>query len=455
MNPALTAQLQSFLPADRVIDAPAEVDRLSKDFYWYSPVLKRQLEDKRGDVVVQPKSLDELKATLRFAYAHHVPVTVRGAGTGNYGQCIPVQGGILLDLGGLDRIVAITPEGTVICEPGARLGAIETAARKEGWELRCYPSTWQKASMGGFLAGGSGGIGSISYGPLRETGTVRRITLLTMEPEPRLVSLTGQDIFKSLHAWGTTGVIVEVEVALAPKENWAQLAVAFDTFEKCFDFTEAIARNDVFRKRLVTCFEWPIPQWFAPLQKWVPNGKALVFFEVADAQLEQLTRMAESSGGKPVFSSPYQEPRRGAMLSDYTWNHTTLWALKGDPTITYLQCGFDRERVREQIRALKARFGDELIFHFEFTKNGGVVGPGALPIVRFTTEERLQEIIDYCGTVGVGIANPHVNFLEGSGRWREDDAKLVAKREFDPLGLLNPGKMKGFTAPQAVAPKAA
>jgi hypothetical protein len=55
-------------------------------------------------------------------------------------------------------------------------------------------------------------------------------------------------------------------------------------------------------------------------------------------------------------------------------------------------------------------------------------------------------MIAFCEGIGVSVANPHVNFLEGSGRWRPDDAKLVAKQEYDPRGLLNPGKMRGFAA---------
>ena len=439
----MIAGLTAILPEGRVVTNTAEIDRLSKDYYWYSPILERQLRDKVGDVAVQPKSLDEVKTVLRFAFANGVPVTVRGAGTGNYGQCIPTNGGIVLDMGGFDKVLEIRPDGTAVCEPGARMGMIETTARKAGWELRCYPSTVQKASIGGFLCGGSGGIGSITHGLIRD-GMVISITLLTMEPEPREIHLTGPDIFKALHAWGTTGVLVKVEFHLAPKFNWAQLAVSFDTFDKCFSFTEAAAQNESFRKRLVTCFEWPIPQWFTPLLKWIEPGKALAFFEIVDDQLERLSRAAESAGGRVVYSAPFAEPRRGAQLSDYTWNHTTLWALKGDPSLTYLQCGFDAKRAREQMHLLKAKFGDEFLFHIEFAKSAGVVGPGSIPIVRFTTEERLQEIIAYCGEIGVGVANPHINYLEGSGRWRPDDAKLVAKTAYDPRGLLNPGKMIGF-----------
>jgi FAD/FMN-containing dehydrogenase len=451
MNDLQRDELRRLIPAGRVVETPAEVDRLSKDFYWYSPILKRELESKSGEVAVQPTSVDEVRRVLRWAHQQGVPVTVRGAGTGNYGQCIPLRGGILLDLGALDRVLEIRPDGVAVCEPGARLGMIESAARQIGWELRCYPSTYQKASVAGFLAGGSGGIGSISHGLLRDNDTVRSMTILTLEAEPREVVLKGGDIFKALHAWGTTGVIVQVELALAPRVDWAQVAASFATFDSAFDFSEAMALDDSFPKRLVTCFEWPIPQWFAPLAKWVVPGQALAFFEVADSELVRFQQGVVARGGQVVFSAPYREVRRGAQLSDYTWNHTTLWALKGDPTVTYLQCGFVPERVREQMALLKARFGDEFLFHIEFARSAGVVVPGSIPIIRYTTDARLQAMIDYCGEIGVGVANPHINYLEGSGRWRPDDAKLMAKRAYDPSGLLNPGKMIGFKPASAKA----
>jgi len=116
----------------RVLTAPAVVERLSKDFYWYSPVLRPALEGKRGDVVVQPVRAGEVLDVLRYCYRHEVPVTARGAGTGNYGQAIPLCGGVVLDLSRMDRIEGITAEGVAVCEPGVRLGALEGAGRERG-----------------------------------------------------------------------------------------------------------------------------------------------------------------------------------------------------------------------------------------------------------------------------------------------------------------------------------
>src|SRR5271170_3657190 len=88
----------------RVIDNPQVVDRLSRDFYWYSPVLKKLLDGKRGDVVVQPVDVEEIQGVLAYCYAHEIPVTARGSGTGNYGQSVPLHGGVVLDLQRMDQI---------------------------------------------------------------------------------------------------------------------------------------------------------------------------------------------------------------------------------------------------------------------------------------------------------------------------------------------------------------
>jgi hypothetical protein len=93
---------------------------------------------------------------------------------------------------------------------------------------------------------------------------------------------------------------------------------------------------------------------------------------------------------------------------------------------------------------LKSRYGNDFLLHIEFVRSGGVITPGAIPVVRYTDDQRLQGMIDFCGTIGVSVANPHVNFLEASGRWRPDDAKRKAKELYDPRGLLNPGKMRDF-----------
>ena len=440
--PGLTAQIAD--PA-RVLTTPAVLDRLSKDFYWYSPVLKRQLADKTGDIAVEAIDANEVLAIARYARQHGIPLTPRGAGTGNYGQCIPLEGGIILDLSRMDCIEEITADGVAVCQPGVRLATLEQQATAQGWELRNYPSTLAKATVGGFLGGGSGGIGSIAHGMLRDFDTVRALEFVTMEDTPRIVRHEGAAVHEILHCWGTNGILTRIWLALTPAVEWSQFAVAFPTYEAAYHFAREVAEDAVWTKRLVTVFEWPIPSFFTPVKQVVAPGQALIFFMIASAQADAFRAAVAATGGEVTFGAPYTGPRTQPLLSDYTWNHTTLWAMKADPQWTYLQAGFSKTECLEQCRLLRARFGNEILFHLEFMKTGdGSIIPGSIPLVHFTTEERLNEIIAYCLEIGMSIANPHVNHLEDSGRFRADNVQLQAKQRYDPRGLLNPGKMLSF-----------
>src|ERR1700722_13237060 len=281
----------------RVILNPQIVEQLSKDFYWYSPVLRKQLDGKIGEVVVQPQSAEEIQKVLRYCHLNGIAITARGAGTGNYGQAVPLEGGIVLDLSRMDRIEEFQPDGVAVCQPGVRLGDLENEARKSGWELRCYPSTIIKASVGGFLGGGSGGIGSVAHGGLRDFQTVRAIEVVTMEPEPRIRLHEGDAIHEILHAWGTNGVITRIWLALTPAVEWSQCVVAFESYDAAFDFSEAIATDEKWTKRLVTTFEWPIPSFFAPIIQYAPEGKSLIFFMIAARQCAELELAAHAAGG--------------------------------------------------------------------------------------------------------------------------------------------------------------
>jgi len=252
-------------------------------------------------------------------------------------------------------------------------------------------------------------------------------------------------VHEILHAWGTNGVLTRIWFALAPAVEWTQFTAAFYTYEEAFRFTQTIAVEEKWTKRLATVFEWPIPSFFTPIKQIVRVDKSLALIMIAKEQADALRATAEGAGGEVTFVGEFTGPRTQPLLSDYTWNHTTLWAMKADAAYTYLQCGFSPTECEEQFRLLRTRFGDEILFHIEFMKNGdGIVIPGAIPIVRFTTEERLNEMIAYCRSIGVFVANPHVNYLEDGGRFRADNIQLLAKQKYDPRGLLNPGKMISF-----------
>ena len=121
------AALRALIGPIKWEDNPILVKQKSRDFYWYSPVLKRELEAVTADVVVSPTSESEVATVLAAAYRLGIPVTARGGGTGNYGQAMPLTGGILMSLAGMNKVRSVQ-WGRVVCEPGALLGDVDKAA---------------------------------------------------------------------------------------------------------------------------------------------------------------------------------------------------------------------------------------------------------------------------------------------------------------------------------------
>jgi FAD/FMN-containing dehydrogenase len=133
-------------------------------------------------------------------------------------------------------------------------------------------------------------------------------------------------------------------------------------------------------------------------------------------------------------------------LLEYTWNHTTLMAFKVDKNITYLQSAFVAGQHLEQVRRMEKLLSPEVQMHAEFIRNiDGNLTCTALQIVKFTTEERLQEIMQLYRDNGVRINDPHVFVVEdGKAGGELPQAMVDIKKRFDPLNLLNPGKVRAW-----------
>ena len=99
-DPSRITRLAEELPALDWVTDSARVARLSQDFAWFSPVLKRQLSDKTAEIAVRPRTEAEIAAVVGACARAAIPITVRGSGTGNYGQAIPLHGGVILDMSG-------------------------------------------------------------------------------------------------------------------------------------------------------------------------------------------------------------------------------------------------------------------------------------------------------------------------------------------------------------------
>ncbi|MBV8538507.1 MAG: FAD-binding oxidoreductase [Alphaproteobacteria bacterium] len=444
---ATVAELKAALAGIPIVDDPAMVRLKSRDFFWYSPILKAELRGKAADLVVVPRDEADVLRVARECVARRVPVTVRGGGTGNYGQMVPLAGGVLLDLSGMSRILWLKP-GVGRFEAGARLIDIDSAAVPTGWELRMHPSTRRMSTIGGFVAGGSGGIGSIRYGQLRDPGNVLGLRVVTMEDTPRAIELRGADVAKALHAYGTNGIITEVEMPLAPAWPWSEAIVAFDDLMDAARFAQSLGESPGIVTKLITLIAAPIAAYFKPLRDALPEGKHVVFVMVATASLEPFRAHAADAKGVVTLERPALAPGETgeAPLYEYTWNHTTLQVLKVDKSVTYLQTVLVPGQNLVQLEHLYRKFGDETMMHCEFQRRPQGISCSALQVVRYTTAKRLQEIIDYHNAYGTRISNPHTYILEDKGpKVVDGDHQLAFKHQADPHGLMNPGKMSRWS----------
>lgn len=422
---------------------PSSVKAKSRDFFWYSPVLKDRLDHVIADFVATPKSEAEVIEILRVCHSEDVPVTTRGTGTGNYGQAMPLAGGCVLHLNKMNTVKDIQA-GRVICEPGVLLKDLDAACNETGQEIRMYSSTWATATIGGFIAGGSGGIGSVRWGSLRDPGNIIRLRVVTMEAEPRTLEITGHDLHRVSHAYGTNGIITEIEIPLAPAYDWIGIFLAFEDFEEALRYSHDLASCDGILIKLATIFEAPIAKdYFQRVAPHVDQGDAVVALMVAPHAMPGWeTFTSDYPGARVIFVQGQSDwPRDPGPVFEYGWNHTTLRALKVDPSITYLQIAYGNEDPIPLIMKVKERLSPEVLQHVEVTRSNGKVAMGGLTLVKFTSEERLDEIVAIHEEMGAMNFNPHRYTLEEGGRQSVDERQLEFKREADPKGLLNPGKM--------------
>ncbi len=433
--------------------------QLSQDYSWFSPVLKRQLQDKRADLAVRPRDEGELRRVVAACAKQRVPITVRGAGTGNYGQIVPLHGGVLLDMGGLNAF-GWARGGVGRAQAGIRLAEFDRQAQTSGWELRWLPSTFRAATLGGLFGGGFGGAGSVTYGPVAAAGSVLGARVMSVEAEPQIVELRGPEAMLLHHKWGTHGIVLELEVALAPALPWLEMIATFESFDAGLNFCRLLhSGSPGIVKKQLAFMAAPIPDYFTSLAEHLPRGCHAVLMLVVESSESAVRELIASFGGTVTYRKDQAEAKAAKRtLIEYCWNHTTLQALKVDKTLTYIQSRFDPARALEQVRALEKALAPEVMMHVEFIRlTTGEYTCSGLQIVRFTTEERLGQIMQIYRDHGATINNPHVYILEDGGKLRDmdraalsaaqrmaTDSAVAMKQRFDPHGLLNPGKLRSW-----------
>jgi len=355
---------------------------------------------------------------------------------------------VILDMSGYNAFGWVR-DSVGRAQSGIRLSEFDNQARPHGKELRWLPSTFRSATLGGLFGGGFGGAGSINHGPLAAPGNVLAVRAMTIEPEPQIIELTGTEAMLLHHTYGTNGIVLELEVALTTAVPWTECIATFTSFDAALDFAGRFSSAPGLEKKEVCFLGAPIPDHFIALAEYLPKGCHAVLVLVAPHSEAGMNAMVAEHGGQVSYRKTAEEvAASNKTLLEYTWNHTTLVAMKVDKGLTYIQSGFDPSRNLAQVRALEAELAGEVMMHLEFlrTKEGAPNCSG-LQLIRYTTEARLNEIMQIYRDHGVQINNPHVYIVEDGKQNNLDPAVVRMKHRFDPQGLLNPGKLRSWMKP--------
>ena len=423
-----------------LIETPTELERFSRDAYDFSPVLREQLEGCCADYVVRPHTVAAVAAVAGACVRHGVPLTLRAAGTGNYGQCVPLSGGVVMLMGALSKVRCLDPiTGVVTVEAGCLLRDLDQYLSCHGRQLRLLPSTWRSASVGGFVAGGSGGIGSVRWGFLRDPGHLLGLEVVTAEDSPRQLQLDAALSEALNHAYGSNGIITALSLATAPAVAWQEVSIDCEDWSVAVDLALRCTRAAV-DLHLCSLHEQPIvdrlPQWCGP-----SNGQHRLLLLVAPDGVSTLERLAVAYGARFNVVGP-EADRGGTGLRELTWNHTTMHMRALDPQWTYLQMLLPQPELAAT-QVLKQQWGEDLLWHLEAVRQQGVQRLAALPLVRWRGQQSLEQLMNQCRELGAVLFNPHVITVEDGGLGVVDVDQVAAKRCYDPKGVLNPGKLRG------------
>ena len=442
--------LREALGDERVRDGDSERDLHAEDLSFHPP--------HRPDLVVYPRSTDEVAQVLVLANEHGIPVTPFGAGTSLEGHVIPVRGGISLDLTGLDRILDVSPENlTATVQAGVTRLTLARAAGEHGLFFPVDPGA--DATLGGMAATNAAGTTTVRYGKMR----ANTLALEAVLADGRVIR-TGSRAAKTSAGYdltglligseGTLAVITEVTVRLhAIPERAVALRIAFPDIESACRTAASIVGAGAGVTRVELMDAWIVSAVNAYSGTSYPEGPCLLVEatgseEVVLADLELVQAIAEAEGATEVVYERDPDARARLWKARHDAAHATAAKFPGT-----------KERATDVCVPLTELAGAALFARAEIDRlglNAGIVGhagDGNLHIAAQVdsdeiglSEELVHNVVDDALARGGTCTGEHGIGLGKIGALEQEHGDLIPlmlaiKASFDPHGILNPGKV--------------
>jgi D-lactate dehydrogenase (cytochrome) len=244
---SLADALAEVLDAGRVADGESALDQHAADLSYHPP--------HRPDAVVFPESTEEVARVLAFADRERVPVVPFGAATSLEGHVIPVAGGVSLDLGRMNRILAVEPADLMaVVEPGVTRLALNERLGRDGLQFPVDPGA--DATLGGMAATNASGTTTVRYGGMRAHVLALEVVLagggVIRTGSRARKSSAGYDLTSLfVGSEGTLGVITELALRVhGIPEHAVAIRIAFPDLDAACRAAVAIVGAGVSATRL-------------------------------------------------------------------------------------------------------------------------------------------------------------------------------------------------------------
>ena len=419
-------------------------------------------------VVVRPRTTGQVAAVMKACHTHRVPVTPIGARTGLSGGALSVHGGVGLALDRMDRIVDIDERNLqVTVEPGVITQVLQEAVAEKGLYYPPDPASRGSCSIGGNLAENSGGPRAVKYGVTRDFVLNLEVVLPDGEViwtgANTLKNSTGYDLTRLLvGSEGTLGVITKAVLRLVPlpREN-RLLLVPFDSPYKACEAVSAVFRAGItpsameFMER--DAIDWSL-RFIGDDSLSVPDEvQAHLLVEVdgndPDALMkdcEAILEVMEAHGaGEVLFAETAAQKDKLWLLRRKVGEAVKSNSVyKEEDTVVPR---YELPRLLEGVKEIGRRYGFQSVCY-------GHAGDGNLHVNivkgdlsheawKEEVPKAIREIFELTVSLGGTLSGEHGiglvqrPYMDIAFSQVQLDLMHRVKEAFDPLGILNPGKV--------------
>lgn len=419
------------------------------------------------DMIVQPRSTEEVSEILKLANKNKIPIVPRGAGTGLCGSAVPIKGGIVMDMCRMDRIKEISV-GDMWCvvEAGCIYNDVNAALGKFGFFFPPSPGSAEACTIGGMVAANASGMRAVKYGATRDY--VLGLTFVRANGEiveagtRTLKDSSGYQLARLLvGSEGTLGVITEVILKLEAKpKDSASVLAAFDSLEDAGRCVSALIAKPLIPASCELMDRVSIKAVNQSQGNPLPDCEALCIIEVdgepeiVEKELKVAEEIARSVGATSVTPS-HDKAQIAKWTSARKSVMTSLSALK--PGYSSVSLADDMvlpvSKIPDAVKAYQ-----EIADKYNVTvATYGHAADGNLhtkmlidPVVKDEWDRGVQavnEIFDITIELGGSVTGEHGVGISKAPNFQKERPTAIntiidIKKAMDPNNILNPGKLE-------------